>query len=285
MEKSGLTISLDLSTTVEMTKKDMTSKITIIGGGKMGQVILEQVLRTKVFSAKAITVTDKKTNLLIGVKKKLKVNITTDIQSAVEVSQLIIVAVKPQDFNNLAKEIELKKDQIVISIMAGVNIQTIKKKLKTNKVVRAMPNILSHQGLGMTVWQATGLSDSEKQLARKIFKALGKEVEVRQEKKIDMATAVSGSGPAYVFNFAANLMTAAKSLGFSEAEAKLLVTQTIKGSSAMLEGNDPVKLTKAVASKGGTTEAALEVLRKHKVDKVYTEAVKAAYKRAKELSK
>ena len=201
-------------------------------------------------------------------------------------SDLIILAVKPQQaevaLGNLPKA---KIDQVFLSIMTGVSIKKISNLVNSKKVARVMPNTPARIGSGMSVWTAAGLFKAEKSFIKRILQSLGQELEVSSEDLIDKATAVSGSGPAYVFDFASHLIVAAQELGFNEKQARQLVGQTIIGAGSLLimSEESASDLRKKVTSKGGTTEAAFKVIDKAKLNKIYSKALKVAYKRAREL--
>ena len=201
---------------------------------------------------------------------------------------IIILAVKPQDFNHLAKTIQpfIKENQLVLSVMAGVTIATIQNELKCQKVVRSMPNIPTQIGLGMTVFTASAAVDrKELFIIQNLINTTGKSVYVEEEKLLNAATAISGSGPAYVFYFMNAMIKAAVELGFNESEAELLVNQTFMGSVAIQNSSSlsNEEWIAKVASKGGTTESALKVFNQKMVTEAIVEAIHSANTRAVEL--
>ena len=202
-------------------------------------------------------------------------------------AQIILLAVKPQDFSVLASELgALRRNQLVISIMAGFPLSKLKTLLCHQRLVRAMPNLAARVGQAYTVWQAgVRLSAKERQIVAAVFSSLGKSVEVHNEDMIDRATALSGSGPAYFFLLAEKMIEAAYELGMKVDLAKKLVYQTAFGSGKVLTGSaeDPEDLIAKVASKGGTTEAALKMFQKKGFGKIVQDGIKAAYKRSKQL--
>ena len=203
---------------------------------------------------------------------------------------IVILAVKPQDFSVLALAIKpfLKEDQIIFSVMAGITLKSLEQQLSCSKVVRCMPNIPTQIGMGMTVFTASvNVDRKELFIIQNLINTTGKSVYVENENLIDAATAISGSGPAYVFYFMQSMIKAAVDLGFNESEAELLVNQTFMGSvsiqnSYSLSNEEWIK---KVASKGGTTESALKVFEKQSLENSIVEAVKAANNRALELGK
>ena len=201
----------------------------------------------------------------------------------------ILLAVKPQDFKEILREIRPQfKNQLVISIAAGITTSYIEKRLgRKTRVVRVMPNLPAQIKEGMAGMCKGKLATSKDlALTRQIFDSIGKSVVV-DEKWMDAITAVSGSGPAYVFLFVECFEKAAVSLGLNKTIVKELIQQTLKGSLALLEseGVDASDLRARVTSKGGTTQAATDVFMKHHIEKIFEEALKAAARRAKELAK
>ena len=258
-------------------------QIGIIGGGNMGAAIINGIHKQCLVSVAECDA--KKAQAL---KRKYRVR-TVDLKTVCQ-SDVIILAVKPQDFEGVLQEIRryISKRPLIISIAAGITTPYIEKTLKNRvRVVRAMPNLPLQIGEGMTALcagkYATG---ADLAAASQIFARVGKVVVVG-EKSMNAVTAVSGSGPAYVFLFAEMLGQAARSLGLKEDLANQLVLQTLKGSVKLLEqAKEPASVLRArVTSKGGTTQAALNVFVKHKLEKIFTDALRAASNRARELSR
>lgn len=211
------------------------------------------------------------------------IEITTDL-SLIATAHIIFMAVKPQDFASIS--VGFNKDTLLCSIMAGVSIDSLRR-FGTDKIVRMMPNTPAQVGVGFTVWTATNtVTQSEKKLLETILSCMGKYLHVEQEDDINKATAISGSGPAYFFLMTLLLAKSAEELGFAHDIATTMAIQTMKGASALIGDNsDLTQLIQRVASKGGTTEAALEVFKKFNLTDTWKQAVQAAYERAKELSK
>ncbi len=199
-------------------------------------------------------------------------------------SDVIFLAVKPQDFASIM--VNFKKDALLCSIMAGISIASLRR-FGVEKIVRMMPNTPAQVVAGFTVWTATdAVASSDKILLEKILSCMGKHLYVEREDDINKATAISGSGPAYFFLMVLELARVAEELGFEHGVAVSMAVQTIKGASALIdEKSDLDELINKVASKGGTTEAALAVFEQSKIDKIWEAAVHAAYKRARELSR
>jgi pyrroline-5-carboxylate reductase len=207
---------------------------------------------------------------------------------AVERGNVVVLAVKPQNLAEVMAEIKgrLKSEQLVLSIIAGARIDTLRLGLKHGCIVRAMPNTPAQIGEGMSVWTATaGVTKQQKAWASSILGAMGKEIYVDDEKYIDMATAVSGSGPAYVFLFIESLVEAAVHIGLPRDMAQELVLQTVLGSGhfAQKSGRELAELRRMVTSPGGTTAEALLQFEKGRFTDLVKQAVEAAYNKAKKL--
>ena len=201
---------------------------------------------------------------------------------------LIILSVKPQDFAALAEDMIpfMRPNQLILSIMAGISIESMSTMLKTDKIIRAMPNLPSQVGQGMTVFTTTeAVSRSELLQVHNLLNTTGKTLYVDQEIQIDAATAISGSGPGYVFFIMNAMVDVAKKLGFSNSEAQLLVRQTFHGSIDLLNQDElqASDWVARVASKGGTTEAALRSFQEDQFLPALERGLTAAFERAQEL--
>ncbi len=258
--------------------------IGIIGGGNMGTAILEGVSRK--YSVSVCEQDAKRAGFL---KRRFRVKVA-DLAAVVSGARVIILAVKPQNFDEVLAAIRplARKDRLVISIAAGITCHYIEQRLGQNvRVARAMPNLPAQVGEAVTgICKGKFATITDIKTAQQIFNCIGKTVVV-EERFMDAVTAVSGSGPGYIFYFAECLETAARALGLTPAMARELVTQTLKGSARLLErsGEGADVLRARVTSKGGTTQAALAVFEKNKTGKIIAQALVAAKKRAKELSK
>ncbi len=201
---------------------------------------------------------------------------------------LIVLAVKPQDVNIVFDSIKdyMDPQQLVLSIMAGVTIHTISQGLNAQKVIRAMPNLPAQIGSGMTVYTSSDdVTRVELVTVQNLLAASGKTIYVEREEMLNAATAVSGSGPAYVFYFMQSLIESAKDMGFTQSEAELLTYQTFKGAVDLFNKHDfsCEEWIKKVSSKGGTTEAAIKGFNTKEVQRGFKEGVQAALRRAEEL--
>jgi len=263
-------------------------KLAFIGGGNMGGAIIKAIIDKKVASADDIVVSDVDASKLKGIAKELKVKTTGNNTEAICEADVVVLAIKPQILSNVLEELkgQLAGNQLVVSIIAGATIKTICKGLKHEGVVRVMPNTPAQIGQGMSVWTTTdAVTTAQKEMSEAILNALGKQIYFEDEKFIDMATAVSGSGPAYIYLIIEALTDAAVHVGLPRQQAEELVLQTVLGSALFLEQSDkhPAELRNMVTSPGGTTAEGLLKLEKGKLRATISKAVIAAYKKAKQL--
>ncbi len=264
----------------------LKTTIGIIGGGNMGEALIKGLHKSY---ALHVTEADQKRTQYL--KKHYRLTIA-DIDATIQKSHVLILAVKPQDMQTVLSYVKVgnqfsKKDQLVISIAAGLTTRFFEKQLGKSRVVRTMPNMPALIGEGITgICPGKYATPSDLKLAQKLLETIGETVIVK-ESMIDAVTAVSGSGPAYVFLFVEQWMAAAKKLGFNDNQAKQLVYKTLLGSAHLLEKSEfsAGTLREKVTSKGGTTAAALDVFAKGKFDSLMNSALGAAKKRAKELAK
>jgi len=263
-------------------------KIAFIGGGNMGEAMLAAVLEEGLVEPEAVRVSDVSPARLRSLEQKYGVAVTASNLEAISAKDIVILAVKPQNLAEVMAELggQLKSGQVVLSIIAGARIDTLSKGLKHGAIVRVMPNAPAQIGEGMSVWTATPeVNEQQRGLVSAILGAMGMEIYVDDERYIDMATAVSGSGPAYFFLVVESLIDAAVEIGLPRDMARKLVLQTMLGSSRFIQqsGKEPAELRRMVTSPGGTTAQALLHLEKGKFSRLLIEAVKAAYDKAKQL--
>jgi pyrroline-5-carboxylate reductase len=267
----------------------LNKKITFIGPGVMAEAMIAGLLHKKLAKPENITAAGPEEDRGEELSKKYKIKITTDNAAAAANADVVVLSVKPQRLSEVMKGITgIRPEALVLSIVAGASIQKISKGLKHQAVVRSMPNTPGQIGEGITVWAASPKTSAEQQeMARKILGALGQEVFVDDESYLDMATALSGSGPAYVFLFTEALIDAGVHMGFPRRIAEQLVLQTIKGSAAFYEQAErhPATLRNQVTSPGGTSAEALYYLEKAGFRTAISRAVWAAYQRSLELGK
>lgn len=265
-------------------------KIAFIGGGNMAEAMISAIVEKGLSFPESVTVSDIKEERQQHLKRKYGVNVTGDNRSAAANAEVVILAIKPQNLTEVLSELsgQLKPTQLVLSIIAGARINAIASGLKHCCVVRAMPNTPAQIADGMAVWTATSAVDhSQKKTAGAILGAMGKQIYVHDEDFIDKATAVSGSGPAYVFLLAESLVEAAVKIGFPPEMAYELVLQTLVGSAHLLQksGKPPAELRRMVTSPGGTTAEAIAQFEKGGFSDLVTRAVNAAYEKAKSLGR
>jgi len=263
-------------------------KIIFIGGGVMGEAMLSAILEKGLSTPQAISVSDIDEARRQYLGQEYGVTVMSDNRLAVANSDVVVLAIKPQNLAKVMAELNgrLKPSQLVLSIIAGARINTLRLGLSHSQVVRAMPNTPAQIGEGISVWTATTeVSEQQKEWAGSILEAMGKKIYVDDEKYIDMATAVSGSGPAYFFLMVESLVDAAVHIGLPFDMAQELVLQTMLGSGHFIQrsGKSPAELRRMVTSPGGTTAEALLQLEKGGFSELVMQAVIAAYNKAKRL--
>ncbi len=265
-------------------------KLGFIGGGTMAEAMMNGVLKSGAATPGDIVASDVIKERRDYLHATYGITVVSSNAEAVEGSELGVLAVKPQDMADVLAVLKgkLAANLVVVSIVAGATIKSITKGLQHQAVIRAMPNTPGQVGAGITVWTATPqVTEQQRQSAKSLLSALGEEVSVPDEKLIDMATALSASGPAYVFLFIEALIDAGVYLGMSRELAKQLVTQTVLGSSTMVRDlkAHPAQLRDMVTSPGGTTAEALLALEEGGFRATVMSAVIAAYEKAKEMGK
>jgi pyrroline-5-carboxylate reductase len=264
----------------------MKKRVAFIGCGNMGGALLKGILSQKVFTSRDITIYDKRGKRLQALQGSYGIGISSSNENAVEKADIVILALKPQDMETVLSQAGYAmRDKLVISIAAGKTIDFIRNKTQARKITRAMPNTPALVGHGITALAySRGMARPDKKITEAIFNCVGRVV-ILDEKYMDAVTAVSGSGPAYLFLFMEAMAKAAVSLGLNKAISYRLITQTVYGSSCLQQALNryPALLREDVTSKGGTTEAALEVFRKKGFDNIIEEAVTAAFKRSRQL--
>jgi pyrroline-5-carboxylate reductase len=263
-------------------------KIALIGPGVMGEAILSGLINSKTCPADAIIISGPENDRNSWLQEKYHVQVAADNGSAAVNADVIVLAVKPQRFTQVAKSLKGKipNSAVIVSIIAGVKLDNLAKALGNPNIIRAMPNTPARIAKGITVWTTTeAVSDLQKESAIDLFKALGEEVYVDDESYMDMATAVSGTGPAYVFLFMEAMIDAAVHLGFPRRIAEQLVSQTVLGSVEFYRSSHdhPAKLRNEVTSPGGTSAEALYYLEKAGFRTAISRAILAAYERSQEL--
>jgi pyrroline-5-carboxylate reductase len=264
-------------------------KIAIIGGGNMGSTYAKTFVQSNIVQPEDLLIIEKHSEKAEALKSGTPTNIKSSIDASIRNYDTIIIAVKPQDFKIMSSELKqfLTPGQLIISIMAGITIDTIKTLLAHAHIVRAMPNTPAQLGFGITAFTAAeGIPLESISKVDMLFETTGKSILLKDEALLDAVTALSGSGPAYFYYFVKNLIEAGKQMGIEEPIAALLVKQTMLGAFQIMNTSKLSldEMIQMVASKGGTTEAALNRFETAEIGKNIITAVKAAEIRAKELS-
>ncbi len=254
----------------------------------MGEAMVQGLLAKRLLNAEEITASEPREERREELRKKHGIRVTADNREAARSCDILVFSVKPQDLGKVLAELKglLRPQQMVLSIVAGARLRTISQGLAHNAIVRVMPNTPAQIGEGISVWTATPtVSENQLGQARAILQALGKELYMNDEKFLDMATAVSGTGPTYVFLVMEAMIDAAVHLGFPRHVAYELVTETMRGSImfAMKSGKHPAELRNMVTSPGGTSAEALYQLEKGTLRTVLSKAIWAAYERTRSL--
>jgi pyrroline-5-carboxylate reductase len=267
----------------------LKKKIAFIGPGVMAEAMIAGLLNKKLANAENIVASGPREERSVELHKKYGVKTTTDNASAISLADVVVLSVKPQRLSEVMKGLKgIQSDALILSIVAGASIKKISTGLKHKSVVRSMPNTPGQIGEGITVWTSSKeVTEEQQRMARGILGALGEEVFVEDEGYLDMATALSGSGPAYVFLFTEALIDAGVHMGFPRRIAEQLVLKTIKGSASFYEhaGRHPATLRNQVTSPGGTSAEALYYLEKAGFRTAISRAIWAAYQRSLELGK
>lgn len=260
-------------------------KLTFIGGGAMAEAIIKGVLSSSLATPNEILVGDIAEQRRNHLTESYGVLGTSSNVKAVKESELVILSVKPQNLLEVASEIRnvLTSQQTVLSIIAGAKMPTLLNCLGHPSVIRVMPNAPAQIGAGMSLWLCSvSVEEEEAGKAQAILKTLGDEIRVYDERYLDMATALSGSGPAYVFMFIEALTDAGVYLGMPRPMALQLTLQTVLGSTRLVQesGKHPAELRDMVTSPGGTTVEALLALEEGEFRSTVINAVLAAYEKS-----
>lgn len=279
------------------------TKLSFIGCGVMAEAIIAGLLKKNLVKTEQVVGSHPRRDRREELQRKYWIRIFESNKDAVafghkqagriegdQSSSIVILTVKPQRLGTILRELKeaVQADQLVISIVAGARIETIAEDLQHKSVVRAMPNTPAQIGQGMTVWTAMpGVTENQQRQIHMIFGALGLELQVAEEKMIDMATALSATGPTYTFLVMEALIDAGVHMGFSRHLAEELVLQTMLGSVlfARESHKHPAELRNMVTSPGGTSAEAIYQMEKGGLRTVLSKAVWAAYQRANSLGR
>ncbi|MGH2406728.1 MAG: pyrroline-5-carboxylate reductase [Candidatus Limnocylindrales bacterium] len=264
--------------------------IATIGSGVMAEAMIAGLLRGEQVTPDRIVASHPRADRRARLEADYGIRTTDANVAAVADADVVVLAIKPQMLARVGRELApaLKEDQLVLSILAGGTTTALANVLKHRKIVRSMPNTPARLGKGMTVWYATPeVTAEQREQTSTLLRALGAELQVDDEKMVSMATAVSGTGPTYVFLVMEALIDAAVHLGFPRHIAHDLVIETLEGSTlfAKSSGMHPAELRNMVTSPGGTSAAALHELESGRLRTVLSEAVWAAFRRTEELGK
>jgi pyrroline-5-carboxylate reductase len=261
-------------------------KFAIVGAGKISTILTMSLIKEGLYAREEISASDISLKARQLYEQKTGVKCQSSSAKIVREADRIILAVKPQSVNSVVKEISgCCQGKLIISMMAGIPIEKLSKWFGTENIIRIMSNTPIIVDEGATVMACgQAVSEVDKFLTRAMFNSIGTVIEL-PESKLDAVTALSGSGPAYVFEFIQALAEAGIKLGLDRETAYLLTVQTVLGSAEMLRQDigQIEDLKKAVTSQGGTTAAGFNVLEKMKFRKLVGKAVQAAAKRSKEL--
>ena len=264
--------------------------IAFIGSGIMAEAMIRGLIHQSVVTPDQIIAADPHADRGAELAAKHGIRTTTNNPEAAEAGQVVVLSIKPQVAHIVLPELRghLRRRDLLISILAGMPIHALSDGTAHAAVVRAMPNTPAQIGQGISVWTATAeVSEEQKSQAQAILASLGQEILVDDESYLDMATALSGSGPAYVFLVMEAMIDAGVHMGFSRRVATQLVFQTMKGSVAFAEQSHKhvAELRNQVTSPGGTTAAALYHMEKGGLRTVMSRSIWAAYERSSALGR
>lgn len=264
--------------------------VAFIGGGVMGEAMIKGLLNQHLLTSDQLIAADPREDRGRELIARYQLHFTTSNAEAAEAADILVLATKPQVIGAVLSSLKGQGSHpsLILSILAGVRIGTLRDGSGNDRIVRAMPNTPAQIAEGITVWTATPeVPADERAQAKALLGALGEELFMDDEKFLDMATALSGTGPAYVFLFMEALIDAGVHMGFSRRDAERLVLQTVRGSVdfAQQSGIHQAELRNQVTSPGGTTAEALYQLEKGGLRTVLSQAVYAAYRRSVELGR
>ena len=273
---------------------NQNTRITFIGGGNMGRALISGLLAND-FEANQLTVVEANAETAISLHRDFGIQVIGALdQIAFDFTKnnAVVMAIKPQDFNVVAKGLSAKLKHatapgpLILSIAAGIRLKDMSRWLDHARCVRAMPNTPALIGKGITgLFADTAVNQDDRVLAETICHAVGQAVWVAEEKLMDAVTAVSGSGPAYVFAFLEAMQSAGEKLGLDATTARQLAYATLEGATQLAQNSDEHAgvLRERVTSKGGTTAAALEVMKQHGWHDILEKAIDAASQRGKAM--
>lgn len=259
-------------------------KVGIVGGGVMGEAILGAAVDRNVFDPQQVTVCEKIEHRRDQLRAEYGVAVTDDSDDCMGEADLVILSVKPQELGSVHGA--LQPGALLLSIMAGIRIATIIEAFNHDRVVRVMPNTPVAVKAGMSVWTATStVTPEQRELTHNLLGSIGRDIYVEDESKVDMATALSASGPAYVFLFLEAMIEGGVAIGLTRAQAEEMATQTVLGSALYAQSSNasPADLRARVTSPAGTTAAGLLEMERGALRATVIDGIRAAYERAVEL--
>jgi len=266
------------------------ARFAFVGSGAMAEAMIKGLVQRANVAPDHITASGPRPERGDELKTRYNIRTTTDNLAALDATQIVVLSVKPQMLPGVLDQLagRIPPDALALSIVAGARMETITGKLRHMALARAMPNTPAQIGMGMTVWTCVpGLDESQHEQARAVFGSFGEEVYVDDERYLDMATALSGTGPAYVFIFMEAMVDAGVHMGFSRRVAEQLVYQTVQGSVeyARQAGRHLATLRNQVTSPGGTSAEALYQIEKGGLRTVLSRAIWAAYQKSRKLGR
>jgi pyrroline-5-carboxylate reductase len=267
-----------------------SGSLAFVGSGVMAEAMIRGILKQELLASQRIIASGPRPERGRQLEERYGVRWTTDNPEAVKGAEITVLSVKPQVMPKILPELRgvLDPSSLVLSIVAGVTIAALRDGLNHGAIVRSMPNTPAQVGAGMTVWTVSPQTSAGQQAqAQAILSALGEEILVEDENYLDMATALSGTGPAYVFLVMEALIDAGVHLGFSRRISQKLVTETLLGSALFAKESSvhPAELKNMVTSPGGTSAEALYQLEKGGLRTVLSRGVWAAYQRSRSLGR
>ncbi len=263
-------------------------RMAFLGTGVMAEAMIKGLTDKGLVKPERIVGSDPVAQRRQEVESRYHIYTTADNREAVKGADVVVLSVKPQVLREVLSGVRglIPRDALILSIVAGARISTIGRVVQHRAIVRVMPNTPAQIGQGMSVWTATSeVSPAQRRQTQEILRALGEELFVDHEDYLDMATALSGTGPAYVFLFMEALIDAGVHMGFSRQIAQQLVLQTMQGAVAFARqsARHPAELRNMVTSPGGTSAEALYQLEKGAMRTIVSRAVWAAYQKSKYL--
>jgi len=265
-------------------------RFAFVGSGVMAEAMVKGLINTAGVPADCIVASGPRSQRGEELRAKYGVHVTTDNVDAIDGAHIVVLSVKPQVLHGVMDQLagRVAPEALVLSIVAGARLETMSHTLLHGAMARAMPNTPAQVGLGMTVWTCPHeLNVMHRRQAQAVFGSFGEEVYVEDERYLDMATALSGTGPAYVFIFMEALVDAGVHLGFSRRISEQLVLQTVRGSVeyARQAGRHLATLRNQVTSPGGTTAEALYQMEKGGLRTVMSKAIFAAFQKSRRLGR